>query len=72
VGSIGTKSASISRSKGFYELMVNKLEGIRDSISAVSLDEEMTNMMKFQHAYTAAAKLIRVADEMLNVLLSTK
>ena len=72
VGSIGMKSASISRSKAFDEVMVNKLGEIRDSISAVSLDEEMTNIIKFQRAYAAAAKLISVSDEMLNTLLSIK
>lgn len=72
VGSIGMKSASISRSKAFDEVMVNKLGEIRDSISAVSLDEEMTNIIKFQRAYAAAAKLISVSDEMLNTLLSVK
>jgi len=72
VGSIGIKSASISRSSTFNEMMVNKLSETRDSISAVSLDEEMTNLIKFQHAFAAAAKLISVADEMLNTLLSVK
>ncbi|MBW2338782.1 MAG: flagellar hook-associated protein FlgK [Deltaproteobacteria bacterium] len=72
VGSMGITSASISRGRGFSEVMVNKLGEIRDTISAVSLDEEMTNLMKFQHAYTAAAKLISVSDEMLDELLSTK
>jgi len=72
VGSIGIKSASISRSKAFDEVMVNKLGEIRDSISAVSLDEEMTNLIKYQHAYAAAAKLISISDEMLNTLLSVK
>jgi flagellar hook-associated protein 1 FlgK len=72
VGSIGIKSSSISRGLSFSEVMVSKLGEIRDSISAVSLDEEMTNLIKFQHAYTAAAKLISVADEMLDTLLSTK
>jgi len=72
VGSIGIKSASISRSSTFNEVMVNKLSEIRDSISAVSLDEEMTNLIKFQHAFAAAAKLISVSDEMLNTLLSVK
>ena len=72
VGTIGIQSASISRTKNFNEVMTAKLEGVRDSVSAVNLDEEMTNMMKFQHAYTAASKLISVADEMLMSLLSTK
>jgi flagellar hook-associated protein 1 FlgK len=52
--------------------MVNKLGEIRDSISGVSLDEEMTNLIKFQHAYAAAAKLISVSDEMFNTLLGLR
>ena len=72
VGTMGIKSASISRERAFNEAMFSQLGEIRDSISAVSLDEEMTNLMKFQHAYTAAAKLISVADEMLNTLLGVK
>jgi flagellar hook-associated protein 1 FlgK len=72
VGSIGIISASISRSRAFNEVMVNKLSEIRDSISAVSLDEEMTNLIKFQNAYAAAAKLITISDEMLETLLSVR
>ncbi len=72
VGSIGIKASSIERSNAFNEAMVEKLSGIRDSISAVSLDEEMTNLIKFQYAYQAAAKLISVSDELLNTLLSVK
>jgi len=72
VASIGTKSASISMSSEFNEVMVNKLSEIRDSVSAVSLDEEMINMIAFQYGYAAAAKLIGVADEMLQTLLNVK
>ncbi|MDY7037265.1 MAG: flagellar basal body rod C-terminal domain-containing protein, partial [Thermodesulfobacteriota bacterium] len=72
LGSIGIKSSSTSRSRVFSELMLNKLDGIRDSISAVSLDEEMTNLIKFQHAYSAAARLISISDEMLSTLLNVK
>jgi flagellar hook-associated protein 1 FlgK len=72
VGSMGTTSSSISRGRDFNEVLVSQLSEIRDTISAVSLDEEMTNLMKFQHAYEAAAKLITVADEMLDKLLSAK
>jgi flagellar hook-associated protein 1 FlgK len=72
VGSIGITSAGISRDRSFNEVMVSKLSDIRDGISAVSLDEEMTNLVKFQQAYTAAAKLIDTAGEMLDTLLSVK
>ena len=72
VGSIGIKAASISGSRAFNEVMVNELKTMRESISGVSLDEEMTELIKYQNAFAAAAKLITVADEMLNTLISVK
>jgi flagellar hook-associated protein 1 FlgK len=72
VSSIGVKSAGISRSRAFNEVMVEKMTMVRDSISSVSLDEEMTNLIKYEQGYAAAAKLISVADEMLTTLLSIK
>lgn len=72
VGSIGITSRGISRGRSFYETMVNKLTEVRGSISAVSLDEEMANLIKFQNAYGAAAKLISISDEMMNTLLEVK
>lgn len=71
-GSVGIVSAGISGEKSFNEMMAGKLAEIRDGISAVSLDEEMTNLIKYQHAYTAATKLISAADEMLKTLLEVK
>jgi flagellar hook-associated protein 1 FlgK len=72
VSSIGITSASVSSAKDFNEVMVNQLSELRDGISAVSLDEEMMNIIKYQRAYGAAAKLISVSDEMLNTLLGVK
>ena len=50
--------------------MVSHLNNYRESISGVSLDEEMVNLIKFQHAYDAAAKLITTVDELLNTVLN--
>jgi len=72
VSSIGLQSQSVQRAKEYNELIVNQLTEARDSISAVSLDEEMTEMIKYQHAYSAAAKLISTADEMLQALIEAK
>ena len=72
VGSVGIKSQSVSRSREYTEVIVNQLEESRDNISAVSIDEEMTNIIKYQHAYTAAAKLISTGDEMFRTLLELK
>jgi len=71
VGSIGVDSQSIQRARQFNEVIVQELSETRDNISAVSLDEEMTNLIKFQQAYAAAAKLITTASEMLDTLLET-
>ena len=50
--------------------MVAQLENRRESISGVSLDEEMIYLIKFQTAYDAAAKLISTADELLQTVLN--
>ena len=49
--------------------MMTQLENQREAVSGVSLDEEMINLLKFQNAYTAAAKLITAADEMMQSIL---
>jgi len=42
---------------------------MRDSVSGVSLDEEMTNLVKYQRAYQAAARLVSVADQLYQTLI---
>ncbi|RLB37301.1 MAG: hypothetical protein DRH12_14565, partial [Deltaproteobacteria bacterium] len=71
-GSIGVASQSTTRSREYTEVIVNQLEQTRDNISAVSIDEEMTNIIKYQHAYAAAAKLISTGDEMFKTLLEIR
>ena len=46
------------------------LEQVRLSVSGVSLDEEMVDLMRFQRAYQAAARIISVIDEMLDTLIN--
>ena len=42
----------------------------RDSVSGVSIDEEMTNLIKYQRAFDASARVMRIIDEMLNVVVN--
>jgi len=46
------------------------LQNSRDSISGVSIDEEMTNLIQYQHAYGANAKVISTIDELLDVIIN--
>jgi flagellar hook-associated protein 1 FlgK len=50
--------------------MVLHVENYRESISGVSIDEETVNLIKYQNAYQAAAKLINTADEMMETVLA--
>ena len=45
-------------------------ENQRVSVSGVSLDEEMTNIVKYQHAYSGAARVITAMDEVLDRLIN--
>ncbi len=72
LSSIGIMDRSIRASLEFSDSMVTQLGEYRDSISAVSLDEEMVKLIEYQHAFTAASKLITVSDEMLQTLTSLR
>lgn len=69
VGSIGIESQGVQREKAYAQSMQEQISNTRDNISGVSLDEEMANLIRFQHAYMAAAKLITTAQEMLDEIL---
>jgi len=51
--------------------MLTYLDNYRESVSGVSLDEEMVNLIQYQRSYESAAKLISVVDEMLTTLLNS-
>ncbi len=62
----------VLKSESYYthqSEMVAQLDNYRESVSGVSLDEEMINLIKFQNAYSAAAKLVSTADEMIQTVL---
>jgi flagellar hook-associated protein 1 FlgK len=70
VSRVGNDVRSANANHDYEDSMVAHLENFRESVAGVSLDEEMINLVKFQHAYEAAARVITTVDEMLNTLLN--
>ena len=67
-------SYSLSQSRMNHENqtgVLNIVRGQRESTSGVSLDEEAAELMKFQRAYQASARVISVVDQMLDIVVNS-
>lgn len=67
---LGVQGQQAYRMVENQENLVGELDNKRQSISGVSLDEEMTNMIRYQHAYNAAARFINTIDEQLELVVN--
>ncbi len=70
---VSVLGADVVRADGLAEsadLMSSPLDQLRQSVSGVNIDEEMTNLNASQHAYEAAARVITTIDEMLETLIN--
>lgn len=70
IGRLGVDSGQAIRMESNVGILRESVETNRLSVSSVSLDEEMTNLIKFQHAYNAAARNITIVDEMLDKIIN--
>jgi flagellar hook-associated protein 1 FlgK len=71
VGQLGVQAQEANRQAENSSILVTQVDTQRQSVSGVSLDEEMSNMIKFQHAYSAAARFMTTFDEMLDKLINS-
>lgn len=69
VGQIGRQVANARTESDRQTAVINQLNNQRESMSGVSIDEEMINLIKYQMAYTAAGKLCVTVNEMLDTLM---
>lgn len=69
IGDIASTASIADKQNTAYQLAVNQLTTQQQAVSGVSLDEEMSNMIRFQQAYNAASRILTAADEMLDVLV---
>ena len=72
VGLVGAETQAAIFNEQYNTSMAEDLDARASAITGVNLDEEMTNLIRFQHSYTAAAKLITTADQMLETILGLK
>ncbi|KGX86314.1 flagellar hook-associated protein FlgK [Pontibacillus litoralis] len=70
IGEMGIQSSEAQRLRHNSETLRLSAGTRRQSVSGVSLDEEMSNMIKFQHAYNAAARNLTTIDETLDKIIN--
>jgi flagellar hook-associated protein 1 len=72
VSNLGQSLANTTTQLADQNLVEKMLTRQREAVSGVSLDEEMTELMKFQKAFQASARLVTTLDEMLDTVVGMK
>ena len=72
VSDFGTAASDSQNAATFDKSMLQNLQDTRNSVSGVSLDDEMVGLMQAQHAYLALSKVITTAGDMLDTLMQLK
>jgi flagellar hook-associated protein 1 FlgK len=67
IGNYGADAARIAESQG---KLVEAADAQRTAITGVSMDEEMTNMLKFKFAYDAASRVLNIIDSMIETVVN--
>lgn len=70
IAKLGVESRESKDRLESQQTILTNLEGLRQSVMGVNLDEEMANMVKFQHAYNASARVLQTMNEMLDQLIN--
>ena len=67
---IGADLAVAQRGRDNVQAILGQIELLRESVSGVNLDEELTRMMQYQYGYQAAARVVIMMDDMLDTLIN--
>ncbi|HTU97907.1 MAG TPA: flagellar hook-associated protein FlgK [Solirubrobacteraceae bacterium] len=71
VAQIGNGVAAAQTTQATQQSVLTAVSNQRQSVSGVSLDEEMTNLIQYQQAYQASARVMNTIDDALNTLINT-
>ena len=72
IGRIGLETGKAKLDREQSEGILVQTKSIRERIAGVNLDEETANMVRYQHAYQASAKVMQAAQDMFETVLSIK
>lgn len=70
IGALGIRSQDAQRLNTNQQTVIDHLTNLKASTSGVNMDEEMTDMIRFQKAYNSAARVLTAMDEMLDKLIN--
>jgi len=71
ISALGVQSQDAQRTTDNQTTLLAQITNWRESTAGVNMDEEMTNMVKFQKGYNAAARVLTTMDEMLDKLINS-
>lgn len=67
---LGVKTQGVVRANEIQSVISVQVDAARESVAGVNLDEEMANMLAYQHAYEAASRMVNAIDETLDILIN--
>lgn len=67
---LGNETQEVRRNEKNQSKVLKEIDNSRLNVSGVSLDEEMINLIQFQHAYNASAKVVSTIDSLLDVVIN--
>jgi flagellar hook-associated protein 1 len=70
VGSIGQRKSAVAQAVETQNAIKEQVQAMRESVSGVSLDEEMVSLTKYQRAYEAAGRVLQTVDELMQDLIN--
>ena len=70
VGTVGQRKSAAQQSVETQQAIKEQVQAMRESVSGVSLDEEMVSLTKYQRAYEAAGRVLSTVDELMQELLN--
>jgi flagellar hook-associated protein 1 FlgK len=70
VAQVGSNVNEADRQQANAQVVTDSIEDRRQSVSGVSMDEEMSNMVRFQRAYQASSRAMSTMDDMIDLLIN--